>query len=231
MKYGFRKWKLAAFAVFFSIAMLMKPCCGMDTSEIVIEGMTEEDAERSLIATGLRKSDLNVLKRGEPTTLLVTPFWIAVGTENHVVGVFDVDGNLLYIIRFTTNGKYALYYDQRENGLVIEIYRNGEYYYLNEEGKLRKISSRDCPQTGLEESHETDIRGNQYAIERESRIGDFYLYRYAQVIQRGNDDNVMIEFRYYINMLRIYVLLCMLGGGLGAYILKAKAVGKEKDKL
>lgn len=215
-----RRIRKVIFIIAISVLIMQSTCYGMNMSSIEIQGMTESQAEESLRAVNFRKGNLEDLKKSEPRELLVTPFWIAIGTNDCMVGVYNLDGELLYSLRFTTNGQYSLYYNQEEDSLVIKMWRSGTYYYFDVGGEILKIVSRDCPQEGLFDSFKVDGEGNQYTIEKNSKLKDFYLYRYSQVVQHGNEEKIILECRYHLDIMSLFVFIMILVGGFGTLILQ-----------
>lgn len=220
MEYSTRNLRFMIVMAFLLTLLLAGRCYGMDERIFIIEGMTKEDAEQRLKSVSFRASNLETLKEGKPIELLVAPFWVAVGTNNYVIGVFNTEGNLLYSLRFNTNGQYSLYYDSKTDGLVVKMARSGTYYYFDKAGNVIKMAGREHPQIGLEDSYETDGIGNRYTIEKMSNAKDFYLCRYAQVIQNGNEEKVILECRYFLDIKLIAVLVVILLGGIGGYIIQ-----------
>lgn len=212
--------KLIFIVITIALNSMIFPACsyGMVRDDLAVEGLTENVKENLLYNTGLRNCQMDALKAGEPCELLVTPQWVAVGTTDYKVGVFDLNGEVLYTFRFTTTGQYELFYDSETNGLAMHIYRQGAYFYFDEQGQLMKLSDVDCPQESLQGSYETDEQGNRYELKQYRTIKDFWLYQYGQLVQKGENEKVFLESKFYIDPAPIALFLIMGFGGVGAYI-------------
>lgn len=142
----------------------------------------------------MRDSDLEALKEGLFTEILIADDWIAVGNKNNVIGVFDNSGELKYCIRFTTTGMYKLLYDINAGGLVIGISRNSTYYSFDINGNLYQITDyKDRYVDSFSDSLEQDMSGNYYFLKTKRLAKTLFLKQSTLVIKRGEGESLFLE--------------------------------------
>lgn len=160
----------------------------------IVKGIFEDEAKTRLSDIALRDSDLEALKEGLFTEILIADDWIAVGNKNNVIGVFDNSGELKYCIRFTTTGMYKLLYDINADGLVIGISRNNTYYSFDINGNLYQITDyTDRYVDSFSDSLEQDTSGNYYFLKTKRLAKTLFLKQSTLVIKRGEEESLFLE--------------------------------------
>lgn len=187
------------FAVSFS-ALTTTVIYAKKQDSILLIDIEAEDAQERMQHAAIRKSSLEVLQKDRFYRILVSNNWIAVGNKNNVVGVFDIKGDLLYCIRFTTTGDYYFFYNDTTDSLVIQIVRNNTYYVMDNEGSIIKmIDSQNKNVKNFKESLMTDTFDNEYYIKSHRDQSSLFLKKCSRVMKKGRSEAVFLESEYYLS--------------------------------
>lgn len=234
--------QIEAFIIFLVLFVFCK-CVDVQADDInfnnvILYGLTEEEAEARLQSASIRYSSEEELKDSLFEQLLISDDWIAVGNNNKVVGVFNYAGELKYCIKFATTGMYSLYYDSNIDGLSIKIVRNDTYYTFDSNGHLMKIMDyRDNNTKGLLDSQQMDKNGNRYYLKSERQISSLFLKRSINVIKCGAEENVFLKSKYrfgfvfWTDYLLNFITICVVGIVIYMLVIRKNKLTNRKKKF
>lgn len=183
-------------------------------SPAIIAGITDEEAKERFYRVSLRNCEIEELKGSPIKTLVVGNEWVAIGTNENTVGIFDLDGKFIYGVRFNTDGAYELYTDRQKENLIIFIVRNSTAFSYDNKGNIVMVKAAESESdlAGTVSRNKTDSMGNSYELQQERGIKRAFARGYSKVNKKNLHDDVIIfyESGYSVSWLKITIIIIII---------------------
>lgn len=219
MEHGARRVRLLfIISIIFTIIFFQNNVVYADESRlpsIELINLSQEDAERRYLNVVPRRVGQDIMKNIPLQQILVSDNWIAVGNDEMVIGVFSLTGEFKYSIAFSAEGLYRLYYNVENDGLIIFIGQNNNYYTYNSFGELIQMEGLDLERGGYEKykPDNVDAEGNRYYLSTGNKLLDFISRAYPKIIKESpnGDKEVLWNCGYKWFQLRYSFMFIVLG--------------------
>lgn len=189
------------------------------TSAYSVEGFTVEEAKERYYKALLRNCAIEDLNNTPVKEMVVGNDWVAVCTIKNTVGVFDLQGNFIYGIRFNTDGAYSIFTDISKEDLYIFIARNGTAFSYRRDGTLSSIKKAKSEDelASIANKSKSDFSGNNYVLKREGGVKGIFGKGYTKVwkISSQGERTVFYDSGYSVSWLRIIVIILI---GVGIFV-------------
>lgn len=150
---------------------------------VTLINLSEEEARKNFLLVVPRIVRETLLEKKLVEQLLVTEKWIAIGTENKMVGVYNTDGSYKYSIAFTIDGLYYISYNKENDWLTVYVAKVGTYFSFDDKGQLIQMEGRKRT-LKLFIPELVDADGSEYYLSTGNKLLDKVCFGYPKVMKK-----------------------------------------------
>ncbi len=197
---------------------------------VTLINLSEEEARKNFLLVVPRIVRETLLEKKLVEQLLVTEKWIAIGTENKMVGVYNTDGSYKYSIAFTIDGLYYISYNKEMDCLTVYVAKANTYFSFDDKGQLIQMEEKNSKKPlNVFIPEPVDANGCEYYLSIGNKLLDKICFGYPKVMKIDTSglesvfwDSGSRRFKPQ-NLFMFFVFLFI-------YIILKKIVDKNKRK-